>query len=160
MNLHAVAIETPLDVECLRCIRNITRQGYSNHNALISREQQREWWAANRERVHGWLYFESRHLAGFGLLRLDNDGYWLAVVGVLPGFEGNGHGKAIMHDLVIRAPGRCRSTARRDNPGAVKLHVEDDWRAVGGPDPRLVYFETYDPLAVAAVSRRTEECRA
>ena len=166
MNLTAHLIETPRDVECLRCIRNITRQGYSNHNALVSPSEQAAWWAANQERVRAWLYFEAdQHLAGFGLLRLADDGYWRTVVGVLPGFEGRGYGKWITRDIVAKAPGGCRATARRDNPAAVKLHVEDDWRVVEGPDPRLVYFETHDRLAVAAVTRPfdsdvREDCRA
>jgi len=161
MTLHATPIETPLDVELLRQVRNVTRAGYSNHNALINRAQQREWWTANHERVRGWLYFDAdRRLVGFGLLRPGDDGSRWAVVGVQPWFEGRGHGRAIMHDLVTRAQGRCRSSARRDNLAAVKLHVEDDWRVVEGPDPRLVYFETHDRLAIAAVTRPVEECRS
>lgn len=141
MTLTAHPIESEIDVERLRLIRNKTAHGYSNHTDQISQAQQRRWWAENHERLMGWLYRdEFTQLVGFGLLRQDDDGDWLTVVGVLPGFEGKGYGKFITHDIVTKAPGRCRATARKDNPGAVKLHVESDWDIVPGPDERLVYF--------------------
>ena len=139
--LTAHPIQQDIDVERLRFIRNVTSWGYSNHTAQISAEQQRTWWAENRERMRGWLYRdEFKQLVGFGLIRQDDEGFWLTVVGVLPGHEGRGFGKFITHDIVTRAPGRCKATARKDNPGAVKLHVDSDWEIVEGPDERLVYF--------------------
>lgn len=143
MTLTAHPIESENDVERLRLIRNKTAAGYSNFTDQISQVQQRQWWAENRERLQGWLYRDQyAQLVGFGLLRQDDEGFWLTVVGVLPGFEGNGYGKFITHDIVTKAPGRCKATARKDNPGAVKLHVASDWDVVDGPDERLVYFES------------------
>lgn len=143
MSLHAFPIVDDLDVERLRFVRNATAWGYSNYNDVISEAEQRRWWAENHSKVLGWLYRDDyASLVGFGLLRLGDDGYWRTVVGVLPSFEGRGYGKAITHDIVVRAPGPCRATARKDNPAAVKLHVPEDWLTVDGPDERLVYFET------------------
>lgn len=141
MALTAYPIQSDIDVERLRMIRNATAHGFSNHTDQISADQQRAWWASMQGRVKGWLYRdEYKQLVGFGLLRRDDEGYWLTVVGVLPGYEGRGYGKEITHDIVTRAPGRCKATARKDNPGAVKLHVDADWEIVDGPDERLVYF--------------------
>lgn len=142
MTLTAHFIASELDVERLRYVRNRTAHGYSTHTEQISEAQQRAWWVENRDRVMGWLYRDEwRTLVGFGLLRQADDGYWLTVVGVLPEHGGRGYGKWITHDIVMRAPGKVRATARKDNPAAVKLHVPEDWRIVDGPDERLVYFE-------------------
>jgi GNAT superfamily N-acetyltransferase len=143
VTLVATPVLDARDVEIIRLIRKETREGYSAFNDEITADQQQAWWNANRDHLWAWTYSLPKQpdaIVGFGLLRQDDDGYWLTTVGVLPECTGHGYGKEITHDIVMRAPGRCRATARKDNPAAVKLHVSDDWDIVDGPDERLVYF--------------------
>lgn len=143
MTLHPLFINC-LDLAYLMVdIRNACREGFSNENNVITPEQQREWWVATEGKRLAWLYHdEGGHRVGFGLLLLHDDGLWTTTVAVLPEFAGKGYGKYITHDIVVRCPGECRATARKDNPAAVRLHILEDWDIVDGPDDRLVYFRT------------------
>ncbi len=141
MTLRPINVQNLGQIERVRLIRNVTRAGYSHHNAEISEAEQIVWW--EREKPQAWLYAdEASEIVGFGLLRQDDQGHWVTVVGVLPEHGGRGYGKEITHDIVMRSPGPCWATARRDNPAAVALHVRADWIEVPGVDPRLVYFRT------------------
>ena len=163
MTLRAIPAATADHVETLRRLRNVTAAGYAFHNEQISAEQQATWWEASRGRVQAWLYLvdgpsaddRSRStesfdvpiiyrsdIVGFGLLATHDDGTVWTTVGVHPEHGGHNYGKAITHDLVVRAPGQLHGSARRDNPAAVKLHVAADWDPVDGPDARLAYFRS------------------
>lgn len=134
-----------LDVEQLRRVRNICRDGFSFDNAEISIEQQQAWWEANQRQIVGRLYetARARLLVGYGLLRQTDDGRWWSSVAVLPDHGGHGYGKFITADIIRRCPdGIVWATARRDNPPAVKLHNLADWEIIDGADERLVYFRT------------------
>jgi hypothetical protein len=144
VSLRAISVQHLDQIERVRLIRNATKDGYSHHNAEISEAEQIAWW--EREKPLAWLYAdEASEIVGFGLLRQDDAGHWVTVVGVLPEHSGKGYGKEITHNLVTQSPGQCWATARKDNPAAVKLHVLDDWEVIDGPDPRLVYFRTWPP---------------
>lgn len=138
--LRPIPVQHYDQIERVRLIRNVTKDGFSNHNAEISEAAQITWW--EREKPLAWLYARPDGIVvGFGMLRQDG-GHWVTVVAVLPEYSGQGHGREITHDLVMRSPGQCYATARKDNPAAVKLHAESDWETIAGPDPRLVYFRT------------------
>ncbi len=140
MNLRTLYVQHADQIEAVRYIRNVTRAGYSFHNAEISKADHLAWWA--REQPKAWLYHDTDGIVvGFGLLR-QHEGHWVTVVGVLPEYAGHNYGKEITHDLVMRAPGQCYGIARKDNPAAVRLHVADDWEQIDGPDERLAYFKT------------------
>jgi len=127
----------------MRLIRNRCAAGFANFNDDISEAQQILWWQSNRARLRAWLYLDgTSNVVGFGLLTTHDDGTQWTTVGVLPEHEGHNYGKWITHHLINQAPGRVYGAARRDNPAAVRLHVEDDWIECEGPDPRLVYFRT------------------
>lgn len=139
--LHRVPVRLLPEVEAMRQIRNRCKDGFSSYTEEISPAEQIAWWTHQGDKVRAWLYEDDlANLVGFGCLRRDAEGRWLTVVAVLPEFGGLGYGKAITHDIVMRSPGRCWATARKDNPAAVKLHIEADWDVVDGPDERLVYF--------------------
>lgn len=134
-------IETEAQALEMAAIRNVCRDGFSSFREPIGHHQQRLWWAQNKEHGKAFLYRgPSGEVVGFGLLRPDRD-EWITTVAVLPAFAGSGYGKAISRHLVRECPGPVRSTARRDNPAAVKLHDVLYWREVEGADPALVYFE-------------------
>lgn len=140
--LRAIPVETDLDVEMLRAIRNATRDGYSEHTAEIGVDEQVAWWRENRGRIRAWLYENALgRIVGFGMLRRAEDGEWVTTVGVWPHYTGRGYGSAITRDIVGRAPGSCRATARLDNPAAMRLHHRDDWEEVGR-DGRLAHYRT------------------
>jgi GNAT superfamily N-acetyltransferase len=129
----------------IRLIRNATRGTYSQNNEEISWCDQQQWWERTKDKRLAWLYHQpgDHEIVGFGVLLLQDDGYWTTTVGVLPAHAGKGYGKAITHDLVVNAPGPCRAMALIDNPAGVRCHdLEQDWDVVDGPDPKYVYFRT------------------
>ena len=142
--LNAREAASIFDAYSIMHIRNRCRAGFSTHTDEIAPAEQERWWEATAGRRLAWLYRpdDSRSYVGFGLLLRQDDGLWTTTVAVLPEHAGKGYGRAITHDIVMRCPGQCRATARRDNPAAVKLHVADDWDIVDGPDPRLAYFRS------------------
>jgi GNAT superfamily N-acetyltransferase len=143
VSLHAREATGFNHMESIRLIRNTCREGFSQYNEPISGADQVRWWAATEGKRLAWLYTDDERLiVGFGVLLLQDDGFWTTTVAVLPEHAGKGYGKVITHDIVTRCPGPCKATARKDNPAAVKLHVAEDWDVVDGPDERLVYFRT------------------
>lgn len=145
MSLRTIRVQFAEQIEYVRYIRNVTKDGFSYHNAEISKAEQIAWW--DREKPLAWLYSDADGIVvGFGMLRQDEVGHWVTVVAVLPEHAGHNYGKAITHDLVMRAPGRVYGCARRDNPAAVRLHVPEEWDVIEGPDPRLAYFRTKPEL--------------
>ncbi len=141
MTLRPLFVKHLDQIERVRLIRNECAAGFSNYTDQIAEGAHWAWW--EREKPLAWLYARPDGIVvGFGMLRQDEQGRWVTVVAVLPEYGGQGHGKAITHDIVTRSPGPCFATARRDNPAAVKLHVTEDWETISGPDPRLVYFRT------------------
>jgi GNAT superfamily N-acetyltransferase len=143
MTLRPIQIATVEQVETLRLIRNATAAGFAHFNGQIAPGRQQQWWHANRASLRGWLYAdESGVTVGFGILTRHPDGRSFTTVGVDPDHQGHDYGRQITAHLIGEAPGRVYGCARRDNPAACKLHVEDDWIEIPGPDPRLVYFQT------------------
>jgi GNAT superfamily N-acetyltransferase len=142
-DLIAKSIEHDNDVQMLRAIRNVCREGFAHDTEPISAEQQRQWWEAGRAKgdLLAWLYCKAPHniIVGYGLLRRTEDGRWWTSVGVFPIHAGQGYGGAITCDLVEKAPEPPYAQARKDNPAAVKLHRESHWERVG-EDERLVHF--------------------
>lgn len=146
MTLTAIPVDRLARVERMRQIRNATAAGYANFNGRISFDQQVRWWEENQRHLRAWLYLNpAKVVVGFGLLTRHADFRWYTTVGVLPEHGRRNYGKEITAHLIRQAPGRVYGAARRDNPAAVRLHVEDDWSEVPGPDPRLVYFRTHKP---------------
>lgn len=144
MTLTAIPVDSPARVERMRLIRNATAAGYANFNGRISAEQQARWWKDNQRHLRAWLYLnDAGVVVGFGLLTRHADFRWHTTVGVLPEHGRHNYGKQITADLISKHPGRVYGAARRDNPAAVRLHVEEDWAEVPGPDPRLIYFRTH-----------------
>ena len=126
----------------IRLIRNATRGTYSQANDEISWWDQQQWWMKTEGKRLAWLYSDETGIVGFGVLLLQDDGYWTTTVGVLPDHGGKGYGKAITHDLVANAPGPCRAMARKGNPAGVRCHdTERDWD-ITGEDATYVYFQT------------------
>lgn len=145
MTLHPHEAISYFDALEILNIRNICRDGFSEYNERITGAQQQKWWEETDGKRLAWLYRDdtSKSYVAFGVLLLQDDGFWTTTVGVLPESAGKGYGKAITHDLVERAPGPCRAAARKDNPAAVRCHnITEDWDIVEGPDERLVYFRT------------------
>lgn len=146
LGLIATPIESAVDVEALRTLRNSTREGFAHDTAFISEAVQRAWWVAMRGRVRGWLYwheadFSMSVLVGYGLLRMTEDGRWWTSIAVLPQHAGHGYGKAIMADTIRRHDGTVWSEARLDNIAAMKIHPAEDWLLLG-QDERLARFRT------------------
>lgn len=141
LGLVARQIETEVDVESLRVIRNECKDGFSHDNDAITVQQQAAWWALMRERVKGWLYWNGLAVVGYGLVRQTDDGRWWSSVAVLPEYAGKGYGGALTADLVRRVPHVVWATARLDNPPAMRLHRAADWDEIGR-DERLVTYCT------------------
>jgi GNAT superfamily N-acetyltransferase len=133
----------------LRMIRNVCREGFAHDTAEISHAEQLAWWAANKDRVVGFLYRDLIGLpVGFGLLRQTDDGRWWSSVAVLPARAGKGYGKAITAHVIRQKPADARyvyAQARLDQPAAMKLHDPRDWYTLG-EDGRLAHFRTKDEL--------------
>ena len=143
MTLHPLPVDRPARVERMRLIRNRCAAGFANFNDLITAEQQAKWWKANKANLRAWLYLDDySNVVGFGLLTRHDDGTLWTTVGVDPQHNGRNWGKFITHHLIGQAPGRVYGAARKDNPAAVRLHVDEDWTECDGPDDRLVYFRT------------------
>jgi GNAT superfamily N-acetyltransferase len=147
VSLKAEPVETAAQVEWLRQIRNVCREGFSHDTAYITREQQGQWWFKNKRLVRAWLYREhTERLVGFGMLRRDEHDHEVSSVAVLPECAGKGYGGHITADIIRRAHGQVYGTARLDNPGALALHRAEDWD-VTGEDGRLRFFRTKAVLA-------------
>lgn len=132
LDLHAWTVISDHDVEMLRVIRNVCREGFSHDTTIITEGAQREWWAALRGHVKAWLYWiPNDEVIGYGLLRQTPDGRWWSSVAVLPEHEGHGYGGAITADLVRRHDGPVYGEARLDNPAAMRLHRAADWEELG-----------------------------
>jgi GNAT superfamily N-acetyltransferase len=141
LGLRPVPIRGYHAVMQLRMIRNACRDGFAHDTAEISHEQQLAWWAANKERVVGFLY---RDLFGFpvgyGLVRRDDKGRWWSSVAVLPQYAGKGFGKAITRHVIRQCPaGVVYAEARKDHPAADRLHNRRDWDVVGEDAERWHY---------------------
>lgn len=142
LRLTARLIETDLDVEILRQIRNACREGFSFDNSEISPEQQAKWWASMRDRFKGWLYYDSGGVyVGYGALRCAEDDLWYSSVAVLPEQAGRGYGGAITADVIRRVDFEVWATARLDNPAAMRLHRAVDWDEIAR-DNRLAHYVT------------------
>lgn len=144
MRLRHVRIVTTDHVEELRILRNITSYGFSNFNGYISYYDQVAWWEKNQGNIEGWLFehIDEAVYVGFGLLRRDDEGKWWNSIGVHPNYQGLGYGKYITHNLLVNHKGTVYSTIRKDNPHAIKMHVESDWERITGPDPKLIYLRS------------------
>jgi GNAT superfamily N-acetyltransferase len=142
-DLMAEPVTSDADVQMLRAIRNVCREGFAHDTEPITAEQQCQWWAAGTAKgdLQAWLYVKAPHrvIVGYGLLRRTEDGRWWTSVGVFPQHAGQGYGGAITCDLVERAPEPPYAQARKDNPAAVRLHRDSHWERVG-EDERLVHF--------------------
>lgn len=139
--LVAVPIRSWGGAESMRQIRNACRAGFAHDNAKIGRNRQREWWAENRHRIVGFLYFapDGRPCA-YGLLRQTEDGRWWSSVAVHPAYGGHGHGRRVTQHLIRQSPdGVVWAEAMKANPAACALHRADDWEVVGEDDERWHY---------------------
>lgn len=146
MTLVPLPVASPMYVEQMRVIRNRCSAGFAHFNGQIAPGQQQKWWHANRASLRAWLYLDQAgDTVGFGLLTRHPDGRSFTTVGVDPDHQGHDYGRQITAHLIGEAPGRVYGCARRDNPAAIKLHVEDDWIEIPGDDPTLIYFQTLKP---------------
>jgi len=150
LGLRAFQVESGIQVEVLRLIRNECRDGFAHDNEVISEIAQRAWWVANRGLVAAWLYsYGGRppdtgvapETVGYGMLRQTADGRWWSSVGVSPQHTGRGYGGAITADVVRRCNKPVWASARLDNPAAVALHRAADWVRLAD-DERLAHFVT------------------
>lgn len=141
LGLVARPITEDVDVETLRQIRNVCKDGFSFDNEEITPEDQVGWWILMRGKVKAWLYWSGAEVVGYGLLRQTEDGRWWSSCAVLPGHAGKGYGGALLADLVRRTTGVVYATARLDNPAAVRLHRSADW-IEHDRDERLAHFRT------------------
>jgi len=144
--LRVELISSPEHVEILRNIRNASAGTYSNDNTHISQERQLAWWESTKNRLMGWLYIQVHSpydSIGFGIVRLSDDGNWWNSIGVSPSFKGQGYGSFITHDILSRYNGRIYAAVRRDNIPGIRMHHDDDWQRIDGPESvRLIYFRS------------------
>ena len=140
--LTATAATRRAHADRIRLIRNACRGTFSHYNDELTWWAQQQWWTRTEGKRLAWLYSDETGIIGFGVLLLRDDGYWTTTVAVLPDAAGRNYGKAIIHDLVMNAPGPCTGMALKTNPAGVKVYVPDDWDMVDGPDERYVYFKT------------------
>lgn len=131
-------------VERLRRIRNVCRDGFSHHTGEIDQTRQADWWLFNEPHLRIWLYGDITEVEGaylgFAMARQDEHGDWWATIAVLPEYRGLGYGKTLTAHLVRVAGVPLNGQARKDNPAAVKLHVAEDWDEVTCSDSLLRQF--------------------
>lgn len=152
LGLRAYPVKDAADVEILRMIRNVCKDGFSADNHEITQAEQAAWWDLMHERVKAWLYTATARdtdgetglipeTIGYGLLRQTDDGRWWTSVAVVPEAAGHGYGGAITADLARRSDVTVWASARLDNPAAMRLHRESDWEETHR-DERLAHFRT------------------
>jgi len=147
VGLWAYPVTDLVDIEDMRQIRNTCRAGFAHDTAIITPDQQRQWWRDNAGKLIAYLYIDRRDsVVGYGLLRQTEDGRWWSSVAVLPGHGGHGYGKAITSHIARQSPtGTTHAQARKDNPQADRIHDRRDWDVIG-EDERLYHYRTREGL--------------
>lgn len=130
-------------------IRDRQRAGFSADQSPIDDDRQRAWWAAHRNRVNAYLYYDHAGvLVGYGALLQRHDGTWVSSVAVLPGNEGHGYGGRITTHLVTSVPHEVYARALVSNEAACALHNARVWE-VTGEDEQCRYFRTRPKVRTA-----------
>lgn len=115
-------VETPVEVEFLRQIRNDCRLTMTRHRAEITREQQQEWWRSLDHSVwHPFLLCIENPPIGYGLLHDEGDRTWLSG-GVKEERRRQGWGRIIFEELISRARFQPWLEVWEDNEAAVCLY--------------------------------------
>ena len=107
-------------------IRNTGRQEMTRDTSHISAEQQRIWWAENKDSVRCWLYCFGKVVVGFGMVR--NSAGTLCI---WPRFRGLHLGTTIYQHLKEETNGDIWIEVRKTNLASVKAALRAGYHPIG-----------------------------
>ncbi len=140
-------VETDMELEIVRLIRNSGRQWMTENTNAISSTEQKKWWANRSDDLKMFVYWlkssdQQKMHVGYGLLSRRDDSKLYVSLAVMEPMRGKGIGVQIYSDLVERVNEPVYAVILKNNIASIKAAEKAAFKFQEDGDKTLLYVRS------------------